>query len=200
MEAPVPEEGHFAKPGQEEPVSPDIFEEKEPEEETEPISLVKEEPETGEIAEKPEAVPELFPEEKEKPQLFAEPENAEDIFQEVFIKFSEKTPKFKSEEHEKAWLIKVTINCSKNLLNSNFLKYNSELKEEITFETKERHDIYYAVHELPLKYRTIIHLYYYEQYKINEISKILNINENTIKSRLSRAREKLKQKIEGGIE
>ena len=80
MEAPVPEEGDFAKPGQEEPVSPDIFEEKEPEEETEPISRVKEEPETGEIAEKSEAIPELFPEEKEKPQLFAEPENAEDIF------------------------------------------------------------------------------------------------------------------------
>ena len=127
-------------------------------------------------------------------------ENSEDVYQEVFLRLSKKLPKFESEEHEKAWLIKVTINCSKNLLNSNFLKYNSELKEEITFETKERHDIYYAVHELPLKYRTIIHLYYYENYKINEISKILNIKENTIKSNLSRAREKLKQKVEGGIE
>lgn len=127
-------------------------------------------------------------------------ENSEDVYQEVFLRLSRKLPNFESEEHEKAWLIKVTINCSKNLLNSNFLKYNSELKEEIAFETKERHDIYYAVQELPLKYRTIIHLYYYEQYKINEISKILNISENTIKSRLARAREKLKQKIEGGIE
>lgn len=127
-------------------------------------------------------------------------ENSEDVYQEVFLRLSRKLPNFESEEHEKAWLIKVTINCSKNLLNSNFLKYNSELKEEIAFETKERHDIYYAVQELPLKYRTIIHLYYYEQYKINEISKILNISENTIKSRLSRAREKLKQKIKGGIE
>ena len=127
-------------------------------------------------------------------------ENSEDVYQEVFLRLSRKLPNFESEEHERAWLIKVTINCSKNLLNSKFLKYNAELKEEITFETKERHDIYYAVQELPLKYRTIIHLYYYEQYKINEISRILNINENTIKSRLARAREKLKQKIEGGIE
>lgn len=127
-------------------------------------------------------------------------ENSEDVYQEVFFRLARKLPKFESEEHEKAWIIKVTINCSKNLLNSKFLKYNSELKEEIIFETKERHDIYYAVQELPLKYRTIIHLYYYEQYKINEISKILNISENTIKSRLARAREKLKQKIEGGIE
>lgn len=127
-------------------------------------------------------------------------ENSEDIFQDVFFRLSRKMPDFESEEHEKAWLIKVTINCSKNLLNSAFLRHTTEMKEEIIFETKERHDIYYAVQELPLKYRTIIHLYYYEGYKINEISKILNINENTIKSRLSRARRMLKEKVEGGIE
>ena len=127
-------------------------------------------------------------------------ENSEDVYQEVFLRLARKMPDFESEEHEKAWLIKVTINCSKNLLNSAFLKNTTEIKEEIVFETKERNDIYYAVQELPLKYRTIIHLYYYEGYKINEISKILNINENTIKSRIARAREKLKEKIEGGIE
>lgn len=121
-------------------------------------------------------------------------ENSEDVYQEVFLRLYKKLPIFESEEHEKAWLIKVTINCSKNLLNSSFLKHSAEIKEEIVFETKERHDIYYAVQELPLKYRTIIHLYYYENYKITEISKILNINENTIKSRLARAREKLKEK------
>ena len=127
-------------------------------------------------------------------------ENAEDVYQEVFLRLSKKMPEFESEEHEKAWLIKVTINCSKNLLNSAFLRHTTEMKEEIVFETKERHEIYYAVQELPLKYRTIIHLHYYEGYKINEISKILNMKENTIKSRLARAREKLKERIEGGIE
>lgn len=127
-------------------------------------------------------------------------ENSEDVYQEVFLRLYKKLPNFESEEHEKAWLIRVTINCSKNLLNSKFLKHTTQIKEDITFETKERHDIYYAVQELPLKYRTIIYLYYYENYKINEISKILKTNENTVKSRLSRAREKLKQKIEGGIE
>ncbi len=127
-------------------------------------------------------------------------ENSEDVYQEVFLRLYKKLPNFENEEHEKAWLIRVTINCSKNLLNSKFLKNTTQIKEDITFETKERHDIYYAVQELPLKYRTIIYLYYYENYKINEISKILKINENTVKSRLSRAREKLKQKIEGGIE
>ena len=127
-------------------------------------------------------------------------ENSEDVYQEVFLRLSKKMPDFESEEHEKAWLIKVTINCSKNLLNSAFLRYTTEMKEDFVFETKERQDIYYAVQELPLKYRTIIHLYYYEGYKINEISNILNIKENTIKSRLARAREKLKEKVEGGIE
>ena len=127
-------------------------------------------------------------------------ENSEDVFQEVFLRLARKMPSFESEEHEKAWLIRVTINCSKNLLNSKFLKNTAELKEEIAFETKERHDIYYAVQELPLKYRTVVHLHYYENYKISEISKILGMKENTVKSHLARAREKLKNVLEGGIE
>ena len=127
-------------------------------------------------------------------------ENSEDVYQEVFLRLARKMPSFESEEHEKAWLIRVTINCSKNLLNSKFLKNTAELKEEIIFETKERHDIYYAVQKLPLKYRTVVHLHYYENYKINEISKILGIKENTVKSHLARAREKLKNAMEGGIE
>lgn len=127
-------------------------------------------------------------------------ENSEDVFQEVFLRLSRKMPDFKSEEHEKAWLIRVTINCSKNLLNSAFLRHKADAEEELSFQTEERHDIYYAVLELPLKYRTIIYLYYYEGYKINEISKVLKIKENTVKSQLTRAREKLKSNLKGGFE
>ena len=123
-------------------------------------------------------------------------ESSEDVFQEVFLRLAKKMPNFESEEHEKAWLIKVTINCSKNVVNSKFAKNTTELNEEIIFETKERHDIYYAVQELPLEEKTIIHLYYYENYKINEISKILKIKENTLKSKLKRIREKLKLEME----
>lgn len=127
-------------------------------------------------------------------------ENSEDVYQEVFLRLARKMPEFKNEEHEKAWLIKVTINCSKNILNSKFFKNTTELNEEIVFETKERNDIYYAVQKLPLKYRTIIHLYYYEGYKISEISKIMKLKENTAKSQLARAREILKNELEkGGI-
>ena len=127
-------------------------------------------------------------------------ENSEDIYQEVFLKLAKKMPKFESEEHEKAWLIRVTINCSKTLLNSSFKRHRAELDENLSFETPERHDIYYAVLKLPIKYRTVVHLYYYENYNIKEISKITNSNENTVKTRLSRARKQLEKEVKGGIE
>lgn len=123
-------------------------------------------------------------------------ENSEDVFQEVFLRLSKKMPEFENEEHEKAWLIRVTINCTNNLLNLSFLKHETELKEDIKFETQERHDVYYYVLKLPLKYRTIIYLHYYEGYKINEISKVLHMNENTVKSNLLRARQQLKFELE----
>lgn len=124
-------------------------------------------------------------------------ENSEDVYQEVFLRLAKKMPDFKSEEHERAWLIRVTINCSKNLLNSKFFRNTAELKEDIPFETEEKHNIYYSVQKLPIKYKTIVHLYYYENYKIKEISQILKMKENTVKSYLARAREKLKMEEEG---
>lgn len=125
-------------------------------------------------------------------------QNAEDIFQEVFLRLVKKNPIFVNEEHKKAWLIKVTINCTKSLFNSGFIKNTVPLEDDIKFETKEKHDVYYAVAELSQKYRTVIYLFYYENYQIKEISEILNINESTVKTRLSRAREKLQEKLKGG--
>ncbi len=125
---------------------------------------------------------------------------AQDVYQEVFLRLAKKMPEFQSEEHKKAWLIRVTINCSKTILNSSFIKYRTELDENLSFETPERHDIYYAVLKLPIKYKTVVHLYYYENYSIKEISNILRTNENTIKSRLARARKQLEIAIKGGIE
>ena len=127
-------------------------------------------------------------------------ETSEDVYQEVFLRLARKMPEFESEEHKKAWLIRVTINCSKSILNSSFIKHRADLDENLSFETPERHDIYYAVLNLPIKYRTVIHLYYYENYSIKEISKILKLNENTIKTRLSRARQELEKTVKGGIE
>lgn len=127
-------------------------------------------------------------------------ENAEDIFQDVFVKFSEKMPKFENEEHEKAWFIRVTINLTKNLKKSAWNNKVIELDENIVFETKEELDIFKTVCELPQNYKTVIYLLYYEGYKVKEISKLMKTKEGTIKTWLSRAREMLKEKLEGGFE
>lgn len=127
-------------------------------------------------------------------------ENAEDIFQDVFLKFSEKLPKFENEEHAKAWFIRVTINLTKNLLSASWNNKIVELDENIVFESKEQSDIFSVVSELPSNYQTVIYLLYYEGYKVKEISKMMKTNENTIKTWLSRARDILKEKIEGGFE
>lgn len=127
-------------------------------------------------------------------------ENAEDIFQEVFIKYSQKSPKFENEEHRKAWIIRVTINLSKNINNQTWNKKVVNLDENISFENKEESDIFSIVSELPENYKTVIYLFYYEGYKVTEIAKILKKREGTIKTWLSRARQILKNKIEGGFE
>lgn len=123
--------------------------------------------------------------------------DAEDIVQEVFIRLVNKKPEFQNEEHRKAWLIRVTLNCSSKLLASAWFRRTVPLEEELKFETREKNDVYYAVMELPLKYRTVIHLYHYEDMSIAQISDVLNIKESTIKSQLSRARQLLKTKLKG---
>ncbi len=127
-------------------------------------------------------------------------ENAEDVFQDVFMKFSEKLPKFENSEHEKAWFIRVTINLSKNIRNNNWNKKVVSFDENVVLKNKEEIDVFSAVNELPKNYKTVIYLSYYEGYKINEISSILKTNENTIKTWLFRAREILKDKLKGGFE
>lgn len=125
--------------------------------------------------------------------------DAEDVYQEVFIRIVEKNILFESDEHLKAWLIRVTINCSKKIFSSSWYKKRSELKDDIYFDKKEDELLYYEVMELQKKYRTVIHLYYYEDYSVNEISEILNIKPSTVKTHLFRARDLLKNKLEGGL-
>ena len=127
-------------------------------------------------------------------------ENAEDIYQEVFMKFSEKLPKFESEEHEKAWFIRVTLNLSKNLKTSFWNKKVVNLDENINFLSEEQNNVFSSVCELPQNYKTVIYLMYYEGYKVKEIAKLMKKREGTIKTWLFRAREILKHNLEGGFE
>ena len=124
--------------------------------------------------------------------------HADDVTQEVFLRYIKTDYHFESEEHIKAWLLRVTINCSHNVFNSSWFKKTTPITEDIVFENEEKGEIYYATLELPQKYRTVIHLFYYEDLSIAEISRYLNINEATVKSQLHRGREKLKEKLKGG--
>ena len=122
-------------------------------------------------------------------------EDAEEVYQETFIKLYENFKKMKNDEHMKHWLIRVTINNCKMLLRKRKRENLTKLDENISFEDNLNNISIEAVKKLPEKYRMVIYLYYYEQYKVQEISKILKISEGTIKSQLSRAREILKNEL-----
>lgn len=121
--------------------------------------------------------------------------DAHDILQEVFMKYLNNTKEFNTEEHKKAWLIKTTINSSKTLLSSAWFRKTVALEDNIIEELNEKSEVYYAVLDLPRKYRTVVHLFYYEDMSISEISTLLNTKESTIKSQLHRARNKLKETL-----
>lgn len=120
--------------------------------------------------------------------------DAEDILQDTLLKYMQSAPAFKNERHEKAWLLCVASNLSKNKMSYNKVRETDELLETLVAE--EREDLSFvwnAVKKLPDKYREAIHLYYEEGYSTREISRILNRRESTIRSDLKRGRERLKE-------
>ncbi|MDQ0360864.1 RNA polymerase sigma factor [Breznakia pachnodae] len=123
-------------------------------------------------------------------------EDANDIFQEVFLRLVRYQKEFESDEHIKAWLIRVTINCCKDFFKNRYNSNKQELVVDIPFEDPKHHEVFYHVQELEEKYKIIIHLFYYEQYSISDIAKILDMNESTVKTRLSRGRDRLKVRLE----
>ena len=123
--------------------------------------------------------------------------HAEDVVQDTFVRFLKSDKEFESEEHVKAWLIKVTVNCSKSVFLSAWYKKTAPLNEEISFDSPEKSEVYYATMALPQKYRTVIHLFYYEDMSVRDISLALGIKETTVKSQLHRGRELLKENLKG---
>lgn len=126
--------------------------------------------------------------------------DAEDITQEVFIKLIKNIHKLKNYEHIKAWLIRVTINLCKDYNKSYWNKNTTSLDEEIKYFDEDNQSIFQELSKLNPEYRNIIYLYYYQGYKIAEISDILSMNQNTISSYLTRARKELKNILEDGGE
>ncbi len=126
--------------------------------------------------------------------------DAEDIVQDVFVSLIKKGSGFENEEHEKAWLIRVTINNCKNQLKSSWNKRTVPLSEEVSYMPEEDSGVLVMVLKLPDKYRTVIHLHYYEDYSIKEIAEILRKNPATIGTWLARGRNLLKSQLIGGFE
>ena len=119
--------------------------------------------------------------------------DAEDITSEVFLKRFACKKEFESERHETGWIMRVTINQAKDLLRSIRYRFSVPLEEaELCCETPEEHDVYHAVMELPAKYRSVIHLFYYEGYSTAEIAAITGRSETAVRTQLSRARKLLK--------
>ena len=122
--------------------------------------------------------------------------DADDILQEVFLRFIKCKDKVENEEHLKALLIRFTINCSKSLITSSWFKRTEPLSESLSVRD-EYSDTLDAVLRLPQKYRTVIHLHYYMGYSVEEIAKIIKSKPSTVKSQLHRARQKLKIDLKG---
>ena len=122
------------------------------------------------------------------------PQDAEDAVQDALIQYWARQEEFETEQHLRAWLLRVAINRAKNRARSFFRKNTLPLEdymESLTFESEESSDLFEAVMNLPAKYRVVIHLFYYEDYSVREIADILRITPGSVKTRLSRGRASL---------
>ena len=128
-------------------------------------------------------------------------QDAEDVTQDTFLTFYRNDPDLESEEHVRAWLLRTGINKARNLCRT-FWRRNREnlddYAEAIASAPREESDLLREVMRLPERCRVIIHLFYYEDYSINEIAELLGISENTVKSQLFRGRTLLKERLKEG--
>jgi RNA polymerase sigma-70 factor (ECF subfamily) len=126
--------------------------------------------------------------------------DTEDVFQNVFLKYVLRDAPFESDEHEKAWIVRISINACKDLLRNFFRRKVGSIEDALTglpnMDDSDR-GVIDSVIRLPEKYRAVIYLHYYEGYSAIEIASILNTRENTVYTRLSRARALLKFDLGG---
>ena len=122
--------------------------------------------------------------------------DVEDVFQEVFLKFMLNQEKFDNEQHEKAWLCRVTYNQCKDMLKSFWRKKVVSIDNmDIAYRSREYSDLLAAVRKLPSSSRQIIYLHYYEQMSVPEIAEILHQNTNTVYTQLRRAKTQIKSQL-----
>ena len=120
------------------------------------------------------------------------------MVQEVFYKLYKSNKDFESEDHLRNWLIRVAINECKRVTLSSWFKKKEPLEDyakTLVWNDPEESEVFLAVMSLPKKYRTSIHLYYYENYSIKEIADLLGISSTAVSTQLLRGRKKLKEKL-----
>ena len=124
--------------------------------------------------------------------------DADDVVQETFLKLYKYGTEFESELHMRNWLIRVAINECKRVTISTWYKRKVTLEEyadQLVWNQPEESELFFAVMQLPTKYRLVIHLYYYEDYSVKEIAELCGISQSVVTTRLMRGREKLKKSL-----
>lgn len=131
--------------------------------------------------------------------------DADDILQEVFLRYIKADKTYNDEEHRKAWLLRITVNCTKSYLTSAWNRHTDSEEPDPNIGAEDpalkaaetKNDVMNALMSLPEKYRTAIYMFYYEDMTVTQIAKAVGTSETNIKTRLSRGREMLKEKLEG---
>lgn len=125
-------------------------------------------------------------------------QDAEDVVQDTFVQYYTSKKEFESEQHIRAWLLRVAVNKAKNITRTFWRRNKLSLEdymETLVFETPEAETLFETVMRLPEKYRIVLHLYYYEEYAVRQIAEILKLSESNVKIRLSRGRAMLKETL-----
>ncbi len=124
--------------------------------------------------------------------------DAQDCVQNALIKYCQTEQDYENEEHLRAWLIRTTINLSKDLLRSFWRRNREDLAEyerQLGYEDPKNSRLFETVMGLPAKYRILLQLFYYEEYSVREIASLSGLSEAAVKTRLSRARKILKTRL-----
>lgn len=124
--------------------------------------------------------------------------DAEDVVQDTFLEYHLTSKDYESEQHIRAWLLRVAINKAKNVTRSFWNRNRNDIEDymdSLTFETPESEELFETVMKLPEQYRIVTHLFYYEDLPVKEIARVLDITESNVKVRLNRARLMLKNQL-----
>ena len=127
------------------------------------------------------------------------PHDADDVFQDVFLRYAEKAPAFRDDEHQRAWLLRVTINRCRSLQRQWLRRKHLPITGEpaAAFHSPEESAVDEAMARLPQKYRTVIHLHYYEGYTTDDIARITQQRPSAVRTQLTRARRLLGGLLKG---